>query len=186
MITKVARRWISAMSIGVMLLGLVSTSPASAWELSSENTRTGIVSSAVQFWVEGYGPVTPKQFFNGSFEDDTYWSTLVLMCERKKLTIYFNIEITGSGHEDFRLDDPGYVSVVYNGVTSKRYRTYGTGIPGTIAVQKDAVAMAKAMLSKQTISTSFKIRFGSRIPVKFNIAGLSKAKTRFKYAGCSL
>ena len=169
----------------VFLFGSLFPSTARAWELNSENTRTGIVASAVQFWVQGIGPVTPSQFFNGEFEDNTYWASFILMCEKKKLTAYFNLEQTGSGHDEIKLDDPGYATLVFNGTTSKRYRTFGLGIPSSIAIQKDAVALAKGMLSKQTLSTTLKLRFSNRIPVKFNISGLSKAKTRFKYAGCS-
>jgi hypothetical protein len=176
---------ISLISILVFFTSLFSPGHANAWELSSENTRSGIIASAVEFWVDGYGPVTSKQFFNGTFENDTYWSSLILMCEKKKLTIYMNLEMTGSGHDDFRLDDPGYVLIGFNNSATKRYRTYATGVAGTIAVQKDAVALAKAMLSKQTLSSSFKLRFGKRIPVKYSVAGLAKAKTRFKYAGCA-
>lgn len=173
----------------VLIFALLMTSlvqpSANAWELMSENKAGGLTAYATVFWVEGYGPVTSKQFFSGDFENDTYWSTLTLMCNKRKLSAFINISQSGSGHEDLSLDDPGYVSMVFNGTVSKRYRTWGSGVPATIAIQKDASLFVKMALSKQTLSTSVKPKFKPRIPLKFNISGLSKAKTRFKYAGCS-
>ena len=166
-------------------ISILTPYQARAWELNSENSRSGIITSASQFWVEGYGPIAPKDFFFDNFEDETYWATLSLYCERKTLTAYIYLSQIGSGHEDLRLDDPGYISVTLNGSTTKRYRTYGTGMAGTIAIRKDAKAFAQALLTKKTLSTTLRIRYGSRIPVKFTVSDLSKARTRFKYAGCS-
>ena len=53
-------------TIAVIFLFAVSIfgpAPAQAWELNSENSRTGLITSAAQFWVEGYGPIAPKDFF---------------------------------------------------------------------------------------------------------------------------
>lgn len=176
-------------TIAVILLFAVSIfgpAPAQAWELNSENSRTGLITSAAQFWVEGYGPIAPKDFFFDNFENDLYWASLSFYCERKSLTAYIYLSQIGSGHEDLRLDDPGYISVTFNGSSSKRYRTYGTGMTGMIAIKKDAKVFAQMMLNKKTMSTTLRIRYGKRIPVKFNVADLAKAKTRFKYAGCSI
>jgi hypothetical protein len=156
-----------------------------AWELNSENSRTGIISSAAQYWVEGYGPVSPKAFFSNSFENDLYWASLSFYCERKSLISYIYLTQIGSGHEDLRLDDPGYISVTFNGSSSKRFKTYGTGMTGIIAIKKDAKAFAQMMINKKTLSTTLRIQYGDRIALKFNVADLAKAKTRFKYAGCT-
>lgn len=168
-----------------LFISLLIPAPARAWELNSENSRSGIITSASQFWVEGYGPIAPKDFFFDNFDDDLYWASLSLYCERKTLTAYIYLSQIGSGHDDLQLDDPGYFSVTLNGSTTKRYRTYGTGMSGTIAIRKDAKAFAQALLSKKTLSTTLRIRYGSRIPLKFTVSDLAKARTRFKYAGCS-
>lgn len=167
-----------------LLIGLLFPTASNSWYLNSDNSRSGIFTVASQFWVDGVGPVTTKQFFQGSFEDDQYWASLNLVCEKKKLSVNIYLTKTGSGHEDIRLDDPGYISLLFNGSMSKRYRTYGSGRKDFIVIQKDAQALAKAMLSKRSMSTTLKPRFGNRIPIKFDVSGLSKAKTRFKYAGC--
>jgi len=184
-IVKSRLRRLTALVSLSLLLGLLFPNASNSWELNSENSRSGIFTTASQFWVAGYGPVTPKRFFQGTFEDDIYWATLNLMCQKKKLSVYIYLTKTGSGHEDIRLDDPGYISLLFNGSISKRYRTYGSGQKDVIVIQRDAVSLAKAMVSKTTLSTSLKPRFGNRIQIKFDVSGLSKAKTRFKYAGCS-
>ena len=166
-------------------ISILTPYQARAWELNSENSRTGIITTASQFWVEGYGPVSAKQIFSGDFEDDLYWAALTLYCEKKSLKVVIFLYQVGSGHDELKLDDPGYISISLNGSPAKKYGTFGTGIPGTIAVKKDAVALAKAMLTKRTFSTTLRIRYGDRIPMKFTISDLSKARTRFKYAGCS-
>ena len=168
-----------------LVIGLLFPNPSNSWDLNSENSRSGILTTASQFWVAGYGAVTAKQFFQGTFEDDIYWASLNLVCEKKKLSIYIYLTKTGSGHEDIRLDDPGYISLLFNGNTSKRYRTYGSGQKDVIVIQKDAISLAKAMVGKSSLSTSLKPRYGNRIQIKFDVSGLSKAKTRFKYAGCA-
>lgn len=170
--------------IWTLLASVLNPSQARAWELNSENTRSGIITSATQFWVEGYGPIGANDFFSDNFEDDTYWASLGLFCERKSLTAYIYLSQFGSGHDDLRLDDPGYISVTLNGSITKRYRTYGTGMAGTIAIRKDAKAFAQALLTKKTLSTTLRIRYGNRIPMKFIVSDLAKARTRFKYAGC--
>lgn len=179
------KRLIIWMSILTLLTSIQIPYTANAWELNSENTRSGIVTSASSFWVEGYGPVTAKQIFSGDFEDDLYWASLSLYCEKKSLSVVIFLYQVGSGHDELKLDDPGYISISLNGAPAKRYRTYGTGISGTIAIKKDAVALAKAMLSKRTLTTTLRIRYGERIPMKFTISDLSKSRTRFKYAGCT-
>jgi hypothetical protein len=183
-IPSVKKRYAIGALVMTLFLTLLTPYSANSWELNSENSRTGIVTSAAQFWVEGYGPIAAKDFFFDNFEDDTYWASLSLYCERKTLTAYIYLSQIGSGHDDLRLDDPGYISVTLNGSTTKRYRTYGTGMSGTIAIRKDAKAFAQSLLSKKTLTTTLRIRYGNRIPLKFTVSDLSKARTRFKYAGC--
>lgn len=179
------RSTFATLSVFVFALSLISAPASQAWELNSENSRSGIFTSAAQFWVDGYGPVTSKQFFGGDFENDIYWASLNIFCQKKTLSVYIYLSQIGSGHDEIKLDDPGYISLTFNGSSSKRYRTYGSGIPATISVKKDAKALAKTMLSKKTLSTTLRIRYGERIPVKFTISDLAKARTRFKYAGCA-
>ena len=144
------KRNVVVVLISTLFVTFVTPFSANAWELNSENTRTGIIASATQFWVEGYGPIAAKDFFMDNFENDIYWASLSLYCERKTLTAYIYLSQIGSGHDDLRLDDPGYISVTLNGSTTKRYRTYGTGMSGTIAIRKDAKAFAQSLLSKKT------------------------------------
>lgn len=184
-INGISRFSLASLSALVFALSLVSPPMAQAWELNSENSKSGIFTSAAQFWVDGYGPVTSKQFFGGDFENDIYWASLNIFCQKKTLSVYIYLSQIGSGHDEIKLDDPGYISLTFNGSTTKRYRTYGSGIPATISVKKDAKLLAQAMLTKRTLSTTLRIRYGERIPVKFTISDLAKARTRFKYAGCA-
>lgn len=179
------RLGLASISALLLAISLISAPHSHAWELNSENSKSGIFTSAAQFWVDGYGPVTSKQFFGADFEDDIYWASLNIFCQKKVLSVYIYLSQVGSGHEEIKLDDPGFISLTFNGSTTKRYRTYGSGIPATISVKSNAKELAKVMLTKRTLSTTLRIRYGERIPVKFTISDLAKARTRFKYAGCA-
>lgn len=163
------------------------TQPASAdWELTSENRSSGITAYATVIWVDGYGAVPFDRFFQSTYYEGTLWSSLTLICSRKTLTASFNVQQSGSGNQSITLDDPGYISVLVDGVIPKRFRTYGTDYESSITIKQDAKSFAATLMNRKALSTTFKYYPGKKINVRFDITGLAKAKTRFKYAGCTI
>lgn len=175
-------------SLLTLALALGSTSVANAeWRFESKNERSGISTSATTYWVQGYGPVSFDELMSATQEDGAYWAILMVGCTEKRLYVSAIVNQFGSGHDEIRLDDPGYADIIFNNTIKKRFRTWGSGVSGTIGFISDAKKLTKEMLKRKSMSTVIKNNAkNQRIPLLFDVSQLSKASTRFKYAGCKL
>ena len=173
----------------VLLFSMIlSITPTHAiWQFESENDRGRLSAYASSFWIEGIGPVSYEKFLNQELDEGTLWSVMTISCVRKSLAISISVGQAGSGNEDIKLDDPGYVDIRFDNAAQRRYRTYGTGDQTTLAIYNGVKTLVSGMMSKKRLSASPRIKYSTkRIPLVFDISGLSKAKTRFRYAGCSI
>jgi hypothetical protein len=171
-----------------LLLSLSSTSAASAsWRLESVNNRSGLSAYATTFWLQGSGSVDFETLMNENVPEGTYWAILMTSCIKKRLTITISVNQSGSGNADMRIDDPGYASVVFDDRVKKRYKTWGSGIESSIGFLSDAKKLAIEMGKRKKMTTVLKLSSSNeRLFIQFDISGLAKAKTRFRYAGCPI
>ena len=163
--------------------------PAQAvWQFDSENSRRGISAYAATYWAAGYGPVSLSRLMNIDMEDDDLWGVLTLSCESRSLRASIGLYQAGSGNDQIRLDNPGYVTITLNSTLAKRYRTTGSNYPDTFFIAStDSKNLARSMMSRSYFSITARVKWTSkRVNMLFDITGLSKGKTRFRYAGCSL
>jgi hypothetical protein len=176
-------------SILVLIFSATSTALANAeWLIESENKKSGVSTNASVFWAEKFGPLDYDEILTVSGEDGDYFGIFTVACSNKTLAISLGLDHFGSGHEDIRIDDPGFVDVIFNNRFKKRFRTYGQDYPGNISFAgNDAKKLAQEILKRKTMSTVIRNNATKeRIPVLFDVGGLSKAQTRFKYAGCKI
>lgn len=173
----------------VLILGLTPTSANAQWELESENKPSGVSTYATTFWLQGYGPINLNNLvrMEDRVDEGTYWSTLMLSCIRKKLIIGINLNISGSGNRDIVLDDPGFAYLRFNSSAQRRYKTYGTDLESSLSFVSEASSIVTQMMKSKNMSVTLKDRNSrDRVSMTFDVTGLSKAKTRFRYAGCRI
>ena len=172
----------------IFALVLTSAPSTADWQFESDNNRTGISAYASSFWAQGYGPVAYSKLMNISLDDGDYWGILTVSCVRKKLNVVISVNISGSGNEGIRFDNPGYINVSLSGTPTKRYRTMGSEYGDTIYLTStDSKTLVRSMMTRSYLAVAPRIKFSSKkVAMFFDISGLSKAKTRFKYAGCSI
>jgi hypothetical protein len=168
----------------------LATSPAFAeWELESENKPSGVSTYATTFWLQGYGSINLDNLvrMEDRVDEGTYWSTLMLSCVRKKLIIGINLNVAGSGNREIVLDDPGFAYLRFNSSAQRRYKTYGTDLESSISFTAEARNIVAQILKSKSLSVTLKDRNSrDKISMIFDVTGLSKAKTRFRYAGCKI
>ena len=173
-----------------LLLSLVLSLPVSSvhadWQFESDNDRSGLSAYGSSFWAQGYGPVTYGKLMNLDMDEGDLWAAITVSCIRKRLYVSIRINQVGSGNQEIRLDDPGYVGVTISGVSEKRYRTEGSDYKDTLFIKSnDSKVLVKAMLGKSFLVVSPRIKsMNQRVRMLFDISSLSKGKTRFRYAGC--
>jgi len=169
---------------------LISTgTPAQAvWQFESENSRKGISAYATTLWAEGYGPVSLSRLMKIDMEEGDLWAVLSLSCSSRLLRASIGLYQAGSGNDPLRLDNPGYVTITLNGTAAKRYRTTGSDSTDIFFITNtDSKNLVRSMMSRSYLSISARVKSESkRVNILFDITGLSKGKTRFRYAGCSL
>lgn len=182
------RKWITEITVATLALSLLLPPSANAaWNLESDNGTDGLTASASTFWIQRVGPVDFDELMTIDQEEGSYWATLTVLCTKKRLYVAMGINQFGSGHDDLKLDDPGFADLIFNNQFRKRFRTWGSGVPANIAFSTDANKLTREMLIRKTMSTVIRVKFSKeRIPLLFDISKLSKAKTRFRYAGCKI
>jgi len=173
----------------VLIFGLTSTPASAEWEFESENKPSGVSTYATTFWLQGYGPINLNNLvrMEERVDEGTYWSTLMLSCIRKKMIIGINLNVAGSGNRDIVLDDPGFAYLRFNSSAQRRYKTYGTDLESSISFVADAGSIVSQILKSKNLSVTLKDRNSrDKVSMIFDVTGLSKAKTRFRYAGCKI
>jgi hypothetical protein len=163
-----------------------SQQPASAeWFLESQNSRSGVTTYASTFWIENFGPASLEDIEQEDLEEGTFWSILTASCVNKKLSFVITLEIAGSGNVDIRLDDPGYAFLKFNLLT-KRYRTAPSDFNASLSFVSDAKKILSDALRTSRMSVTLReLSTRERVTAIFDLSGLSKAKARFRSAGCS-
>lgn len=168
-------------------LSTASIPAAKAWHLNSENKKTGVNSYASEFWVEGKGPITYEKFFGSKFDEGTPWATLTISCVQKTLAVTIAMNKAGSENLPISLDDPGSLAISLDNALPRKYKTNGTDLDGVITIKDDASRLIKAFYAKRTASINLRELFTNKtFKLKFNVKGLTTAKSRFKTAGCSI
>lgn len=110
-----------------------------------------------------------------------------MSCSKRRLTIGINLNMAGSGNREIALDDPGYAYLRFDSTPLRKYRTWATDIDSTIAFSSDAPAIVKSLVKARTLSVTVRDRVArERITLTFDVTNLSKAKARFRYAGCKI
>lgn len=173
-----------------MILVVGASNPTfAAWELESENRPSGISAFATTFWLEGRGPISLDDLVQEEegIEEGTYWASLMVSCVKKRLIIGVNLNMAGSANREISLDDPGYAYLRFDSLSLRKYRTIGVDLPSSINFSVDARAIVSKMLTSKSVSLTVRDRVArERISMNFDVSGLSKAKSRFRYAGCRL
>lgn len=176
-------------SLFVSTAFVLTSNPSQAvWQFDSENDRSGISAYAATYWAQGYGPVSLSRLMNLDMEESDLWGILTLSCQRRSLRASIGLYQAGSGNDSIRLDNPGYVTITLNSTAAKRYRTTGSDSADTFFLaQTDSKNLARAILSRSYLSISPRIKYSNkRVNMLFDVTSLSKGKTRFRYAGCTL
>lgn len=167
-----------------------SISPARAdWHLESENSRSGLSAYASTYWVDRIGPATYEGFSNYNIPFDTYFASFMVQCTKKKFLVSMSLMQTGSNHGSMVLDDPGFIRLQFsNSKLNKKvtYRTYGTGLEGSLAVNVNAQDLVSNLLKSRNLKMQFVKRDQKILSATFDVRDLSLAKTRFAYAGCKI
>jgi hypothetical protein len=171
-----------------LTLSLSLNSTASAlWRLESVNNKSGLSAYATSFWLQGSGAVTFDTLMSKDVREGTYWAILMTSCIKKKLALSIVVNQSGSSNRAIRLDDPGFANIVFDDRVKKRYRTWGSGIDSSIGFLNDAKKLVQEINKRKKMTTVLKLTSSNeRILVTFDVSGLDKAKTRFRYAGCAL
>lgn len=113
----------------------------------------------------------------------------MIQCSKKKYIVTMTLLQTGSAHESMSLDDPGYIRLQFQNLsTSKKYtyRTVGLGMDGVLAVSANSQALVSNLAKSRTVKMQFIKRSGKTLSAVFDTRDLVSAKTRFAYAGCKL
>jgi hypothetical protein len=163
-----------------------SQQPASAeWFLESQNSRSGVATYASTFWIENFGPANLEDIEQEDLEEGTFWSILTASCVGKKLSFVITLEIAGSGNVDIRLDNPGYAYLKFNLLT-KKFRTSPSNFNASLSFVSDANKILSETLKTSRLSITLReLSTRERVTAIFDLSGLSKAKARFRSAGCS-
>ncbi|MEY3319098.1 MAG: hypothetical protein RL540_1470 [Actinomycetota bacterium] len=183
------RRLASVTALALLCSTLLPSSSNAVWEFESENKVSGITAYATTFWLEGTGPISIDQLMQveDEVEEGTYWGSLMVSCTKRRLTIGVNLNMAGSGNREIILDDPGFAYLRMDSAPLRKYRTWATDIDSTIAFSSDAPNIAKILVKARTLSITVRDRVArERITLTFDVANLSKAKARFRYAGCKI
>lgn len=183
------KRIATVIALALFILLVVPASSRAVWEFESENKVSGITAFATTFWLEGIGPISMDQLMQveEEVEEGSYWASLLVSCSKRRLTIGINLNMAGSGNQEIALDDPGYAYLRFDSAPLRKYRTWATDIDSTIAFSSDAAAIAKSLVKARTLSVTVRDRVArERITLTFDVANLSKAKARFRYAGCKI
>lgn len=168
---------------------LLTPNAKAVWELESENKVSGISAFATTFWLEGIGPISLDELMQveDEVEEGTYWGSLMVSCTKRRLTVGINLNMAGSGNREIILDDPGYAYLRIDSTPLRKYRTWATDIDSTIAFSSDAPLIVKNLAKARILSITVRDRVArERITLYFDVANLSKAKARFRYAGCKI
>lgn len=179
--------YLAVLSLAVPFL--IPTNAKAVWELESENKVSGISAFATTFWLEGVGPISLDELMQveDEVEEGTYWGSLMVSCTKRRLTVGINLNMAGSGNREIILDDPGFAYLRMDSAPLRKYRTWATEIDSTIAFSSDAPLIAKGLAKARTLSITVRDRVArERITLSFDVANLSKAKARFRYAGCRI
>ena len=178
--------WISTLT-SVLILSS-ATSARAEWLIESENKSSGLTTNASTFWAQRHGPLSFDEIMSIGGKDGDYFAILTITCSSKQLAISVSLSQFGSGHEEIRVDDPGFVDFIFNSQVKKRFRTRGEDYPANVSfTSTEARKLIKEALKRKSMSAV--IRNNStkeRIPVLFDVTGLSKASSRFRFAGCKI
>lgn len=185
---KLVRRRVSVIFLLATALVFSGTPSYATWQFESENSSTGLSAFASSFWAEGFGPVSWQRLLNLPMDDGDLWATLTVSCIRKKPTVAISVQQAGSGNQELRFDDPGYLSITLNGLPAKRYRTAGSEYKDSFYINNtDSKALVKSLTTRNYLSVTARIKYSTKkVSMLFDVSGLSKGKTRFKYAGCTI
>lgn len=188
------RSWATMKKLFVGLLALIialtfNSSASADWRFESDNKPSGLTAYASSYWINGIGPVNYYGLQNSDLEYETYYAALLVMCTKKKYTISMSLMQTGSAHDNMSLDDPGFISLQFQGLKSSKrasYSTSGYGIEGTIVITTNTQSLISNISKSRTMKVQFKKKSGKTLNATFDTRDLALGKKRFAYAGCKI
>jgi len=173
-----------------LIIAITFNSPANAdWRFESDNQPSGLTAYASSYWINGIGPVNYYGLTNSDLEYETYYAALLVQCSKKKYTVAMSLMQTGSAHESMSLDDPGFISLQFQGLNSSKkatYSTYGYGVEGTLFIKTNTQSLVTNISKARTMKVQFRKRSGKTLTATFDTRDLVLGKKRFAYAGCKL
>jgi hypothetical protein len=175
--------------ISLVMIATFNPSANADWKFESDNKPSGLTAYASSYWINGIGPVNYYGLQNSDLEYETYYAALLVMCTKKKYTISMSLMQTGSAHENMSLDDPGFISLQFQGPTSSKRATYSTsgyGIEGTIVINTNTQSLISNISKSRAMKVLFKKKSGKTFSATFDTRDLALGKKRFAYAGCKI
>jgi hypothetical protein len=173
-----------------LIIAITFNSPANAdWRFESDNKPSGLTAFASSYWINGIGPVNYYGLANSDLEYETYYAALLIQCAKKKYTVSMSLMQTGSAHDSMSLDDPGFIALQFQSLTSSKkatYSTYGFGIEGTLVINANTQSLVTNIAKARTMKVQFKKKSGKTLSATFDTRDLVLGKKRFAYAGCKL
>lgn len=174
----------------VFMLALTQSPQANAdWKFESSNKPSGLTAYATSYWINGVGPVNYYGLERSNLAYETFYAALMIQCTKKKYLMSMSLMQTGSSHENMGLDDPGYIKLQFQSLSSSKkltFTTYGLGLDGVLVINTNTQTLISNIVKSRQLKMQFKKANGKTLNAVFDTRDLLLAKTRFAYAGCKL
>ncbi len=180
------KRFLVVLQVCVLALSLSPVANAD-WKFESSNKPSGLSAYATSYWIDGIGPVNYYGLTRSNLEYETYYGALMIQCIKKKYVVSMSLLQTGSAHESMALDDPGYIRLQFQNMSSTKkltFATYGLGLEGVLVVNTNTQTLISNILKSRSLKVQFRKNSGKTINAVFDTRDLILGKTRFAYAGC--
>jgi hypothetical protein len=180
------KKFLVVLQVFILTIVLLPSAPAD-WKFESTNKPSGLTAYATSYWIDGVGPVNYYGLMRSDLEYETYYGALMIQCTKKKYLVSMSLMQTGSAHESMALDDPGYIRLQFQNLSSTRkitFATYGLGLEGALVINANTKTLISNIIKSRTLRVQFKKKSGKTLNAVFDTRDLTLGKTRFAYAGC--
>lgn len=172
-----SRKRIVVLFISSIMAFISSVVPALAWDLDVEEDDFGEpFVMATTYFIQGYGPTTSPDRINNADAEDVW--ALALRCQDSQLTV-----LISTLRDDVNFNEDTSIKVKF----SKNGSPISWKISSATQSSGFFIENEKAFAQRLTKSSKFYIRISGNgiFAANFNVASLTKYKSRFKSAGCS-
>ena len=171
------RKRLTSIALASFLFIVSAAIPVFAWDLDIEEDDFGEpFVMATTYFIQGYGPTTNPDRINKADADDVW--ALALRCQDSELTV-----LVSTLRDDVNFDEDTSIKV--------KFSKNGTPINWNIsqATKSSGFFLENEKVFAQRLSKAsrFYLRISANgiYAANFNVASLTKHKSRFKSAGCS-